>query len=87
MDNTKQYRDQQEAKQLQNRISSFMKDFEVGTLLHGNGIRKLRGVSPLTLFTLIFSLPFNGVNFSRGFVSNPPTGTHPLTRNNLFLCG
>ena len=74
MDNTKQYRDQQEAKQLQNRISSFMKDFKVGTLLHGNGIRKLRGVSPLTLFTVIFSLPFKGVNFSRGIVSNPNLG-------------
>jgi hypothetical protein len=74
MDNTKQYRDQQEAKQLQNRISSFMKDFKVGTLLHGNGIRKLRGVSPLTLFTVIFSLPFEGVNFSQGIVRNPNLG-------------
>ena len=55
MDITKQYREQQEAKQLQNRISSFMKDFKVGTVLHGNGIGKLRGVSPLTLFTVIFS--------------------------------
>jgi hypothetical protein len=58
MDNTKQYRDQQETKQLQNRISSFMKDFKVGTPLHSNGIRKLRGVSPFALFTAIFSLPF-----------------------------
>jgi hypothetical protein len=74
MDNTKQYRDQQEAKQLQNRISSFMKDFKVGTLLHGNGIRKLRGVAPLTLFTVIFSLPFEGVNFSQGIVRNPNLG-------------
>jgi len=74
MDNTKQYRDQQEAKQLQNRISSFMKEFKVGTLLHGNGIRKLRGVSPLTLFTVIFSLPFEGVNFSQGIVRNPNLG-------------
>jgi len=74
MDNTKQYRDQQEAKQLQNRISSFMKNFKVGTLLHGNGIRKLRGVSPLTLFTVIFSLPFEGVNFSQGIVRNPNLG-------------
>ncbi len=74
MDTTKQYRDQQEARQLQNRISSFMKDFKVGTLLHGNGIRKLRGVSPLTLFTVIFSLPFEGVNFSQGIVRNPNLG-------------
>ena len=74
MDNTKHYRDQQEARQVQNRISSFMKDFKVGTLLHGNGIRKLRGVSPLTLFTVIFSLPFEGVNFSQGIVQNPNLG-------------
>jgi hypothetical protein len=74
MNNTKQYRDQQEAKQQQNRISSFMKNFKVGTLLHGNGIRKLRGVSPLTLFTVIFSLPFEGVNFSQGIVRNPNLG-------------
>lgn len=75
MDNTKQYLDQQEAKQMQNRISYFMKNFKVGTLLHGNGIRKMRGVSPLTLFTVIFSLPFEGVNFPRGIVKNPNLGT------------
>lgn len=74
MDNTKQYWNQQEAKQLQNRISSFMKNFKVGTLLHGTGIRKLRGVSPLTLFTVIFSLPFEGVNFSQGIVRNQNLG-------------
>lgn len=70
MNYTKQYLDQQQAIQLQNRISSFLKDFKVGTLLHRNGIRKVRGVSPLTLFTAIFSLPFEGVNFSRGIVKN-----------------
>lgn len=74
MDYTKQYRDQQQANQLQNRISSFMKDFKVGTLLHNNGIRKMRGVSPLTLFNVIFSLPFQGVNFSQGIVRNPYLG-------------
>ena len=74
MNITKQYLDQQEAKQLQNRISSFLGDFRVGTLLHCNGIRKLRGVFPLTLFTVIFSLPFEGVNFSQGIVKNPNLG-------------
>lgn len=74
MNYTKQYLEQQEAKQLQNRISSFMRDFKVGTLLHGNGIRKLRGVTPLILFTTIFSLPFEGVNFSMGIVKNPNLG-------------
>ncbi|HDK17084.1 MAG TPA: IS4 family transposase [Nitrospirae bacterium] len=71
MNTTKQYRDQQEAKQLQSRITSFVKTFKVGTLLHGNGIKKLRGVSPLTLFSVIFSLPFEGINFSQGIVNNP----------------
>jgi len=74
MDYTKQYLDQQEAKQLQGRISSFMRDFKIGTLLHSNGIKKLRGVPPLMLFTTIFSLPFEGVNFSRGIVRNPNLG-------------
>lgn len=74
MNNTKQYLDQQEAIQLQNRISSFMRDFKIGTLLHRNGIRKLRGVSPLTLFSVIFSLPFEGVNFSRGIARNSNLG-------------
>ena len=70
MDYNKQYQEQQQAIQLQNRISSFLKDFKVGTLLHRNGMRKVRGVSPLTLFNSIFSLPFKGVNFSRGIVKN-----------------
>jgi hypothetical protein len=74
MNTTKQYRDQQEAKQLQGRIASFMKEFKIGTLLHRNGIRKVRGVSPLTLFTVIFTLPFEGVTFSQGIVNNPCLG-------------
>jgi len=71
MNHTQKYQEQQEAKRLQNRISSFMEDFKVGTLLAGSGIRKLRGAKPLAVFTTIFSLPFCGVNFSRGIVNNP----------------
>jgi hypothetical protein len=74
MDTTKQYRNQQEAKQLQNRISAFIRNFKIGTMLHNNGIRKMRGVSPLTLFTVIFSLPFEGVNFAQGIVNNSTLG-------------
>jgi len=66
MNHTQNYQEQQEAKRLQNRISSFLEDFKVGTLLGGSGIRKLRGAKPLAVFTAIFSLPFCGVNFSRG---------------------
>ncbi|MGI6655224.1 MAG: IS4 family transposase [Desulfobulbus sp.] len=71
MDHTRNYQEQQEAKRLQNRISSFLEDFKVGTLLSGSGIRKVRGAKPLVVFATIFSLPFCGVNFSRGIVNNP----------------
>ena len=70
MDITKQHQDQQEAKQLQSRISSFFVDFRVGTLLNRSGIKKLRGFSPMTLFSVIFMLPFAGNNFFRGIVAN-----------------
>ena len=53
MDRTQYYQEQQEAKRLHDRISSFMEDFKVGTLLGGSGIRKLRGAKPLALFTAI----------------------------------
>lgn len=70
MDHTQNYLEQQEAKRLQDRISSFLEDFKVGTLLAGSGIRKLRGAKPLAVFTALFALPFGGVNFSRGIANN-----------------
>ena len=66
--------EQQEAKRLHGRISSFLEDFKVGTLLNSSGIRKLRGAKPLVVFTAIFALPFGGVNFFRGIVNNPELG-------------
>lgn len=74
MDITEKHRAQQEAKRLENRISSFKENFRIGTLLNSSGIRKLRGVSPLTLFTVIFMLPFEGYDFYRGIVTNPSLG-------------
>ena len=74
MDTTKQYQGQQEAKRLHDRISTFMVDLKVGTLLRRSGIHKLRGVSPLTLFSTIFKLPFETANFSRGIVLNSSLG-------------
>lgn len=70
MDITKQHQEQQETKRLQNKIFSFIGDFQVGTLLNKSGVRKLKGVSPLTLFSVIFMLPFEGHNFYRGIVTN-----------------
>jgi len=51
-----------------------MEDFKVGTLLGGSGVRKLRGEKPLAVFTALFTLPFGGVNFSRGIVNNCTLG-------------
>ena len=70
MDITKQYQEQQEANRLHDRISSFMSDFNIDTLLNKSGIRKLWGASPLALFTAIFMLPFEGNNFYQGIVKN-----------------
>ena len=70
MNISKQHQNQQEAKQLQSRISSFFGEFQIGTLLNKSGIRKLRGASPMTLFSAIFMLPFEGNNFHRGIVTN-----------------
>ena len=81
MDTTRYYQQQQEAKRLQNRISSFLEDFRIGALLSGSNIRKLRGATPLAVFTAIFTLPFVGANFSRGIVGNPglDSGRMPAT--------
>ena len=70
MDITKQHQEQQEAKRLQSKIFSFIGDFQIGTLLNKSGVRKMRGTSPLMLFSVIFMLPFEGNNFFRGIVTN-----------------
>ncbi len=74
MNHTQYHQEQQKARRLHDRISSFLDDFKVGTLLAGSGIRKLRGAKPLAVFTAIFSLPFSRVNFSRGIVNNTELG-------------
>ena len=67
---SKQHQEQQEAKRLQGRIFSFFGVVQFGTLLNKSGVRKLRGVSPMTLFSVIFMLPFDGNNFYRGIATN-----------------
>lgn len=74
MDITKQYYEQQEARRLHDRVASFISDFKVGTLLNRSSISKMRGAKPLELFTVIFLLPFQGVNFAQGIVGNPALG-------------
>ncbi|MCL1979804.1 MAG: hypothetical protein FWG62_01860 [Proteobacteria bacterium] len=74
MNSTQYHQQQQEAKRLQGRISSFRENFKVGILLNKSGIRKLRGVKPLAVLTGIFTLPFAGVNFFQGVGNNPELG-------------
>lgn len=81
MDITRQHQEQKEVKQLESRIQSFIGNYKIGTLLNKSGIRKLRGVSPLSLFFHIFKLPFEGNNFYRGIVTN---GDLPFKKNSAY---
>ena len=83
MDLTKELEEQQEAKHLQNRILTFMGSFKIGTALNFSGIKKIRGASPLALFTAIFLLPFEGNNFFRGMSRTKPC---PSKRMQLTTC-
>jgi hypothetical protein len=65
-----EYEKQQEAIRLHNKIDTFFDNFTIGTLLNKSGIRKMRGISPVTLLKAIFILPFEGNNFFRGIVSD-----------------
>lgn len=66
--------EEQEAIRLENTIDSFFCDFQMGRLLNGAGIRKMRGASPLKVFVGIFRLPFEGKNFFRGIVERHDLG-------------
>lgn len=65
---------EQETKHLHNKVESFFDNFRIGTLLNRSGVRKVRGISPMKLFSSIFLLPFEGNNFFRGIVTNEGLG-------------
>lgn len=69
MKNSIEYEKQQEAIRLHNKIDTFFDNFTIGTLLNKSGIRKTRGISPVTLLKAIFVLPFEGNNFFRGIAT------------------
>lgn len=70
MNISKQFQEQQGANRLHSRITSFISDCQIDTLMNSCGMRKVRGTSPLQLFTAIFMLPFESNNFYRGIVTN-----------------
>lgn len=51
-------------------VVRFFRKFGVGTILNRCGIKKAKGVSPMTIVASIFSLAFTGNNFFRGIVRN-----------------
>jgi hypothetical protein len=65
-----QLQEEQEAKRLHNKVATFFDNFQIGTLLSRSGIQKLKGITPMKLFSAIFLLPFEGNNFFRGIVTN-----------------
>ena len=65
---------EQETKHLHNKVESFFDNFRIGTLLNRSGVRKVKGISPMKLFSNIFLLPFEGNNFFRGIVTNEGLG-------------
>ncbi len=74
MYSTGQFEIDQEAIHLQSAIKTFFDNFSVGTLLNRCGIKKFKGISPLTVFEAIFLLAFRGQNFYRGIVLNGELG-------------
>jgi hypothetical protein len=61
---------EQDADHLHNRVASFFDNYQIGSLLNRSGIHKLKGATALQLFSSIFMLAFEGVNFFRGIVLN-----------------
>jgi hypothetical protein len=68
MQNITNCHEQQAVRQLHSKIDLFFDNFSLGTLLNRAGIRKLRGVTPVSLFRAIFMLAFSRENFFRGIV-------------------
>lgn len=56
MNTTSNLWEQQQGKQLQHRISSFMGNFQIGSMLHDSGMRKRCGAAPVALFTALLAL-------------------------------
>ena len=48
----------------------YFSTFKIGTLLNRSGIIKTKGVSPLTIFTVLFNLSFSKTNLYQGIVKN-----------------
>lgn len=51
-------------------FKDYFSAFKIGTLLNKTGITKTKGVSPLTIFTIVFNLAFIRENLYQGIVKN-----------------
>lgn len=53
-----------------NTLNKYFATFKVGTLLNRAGITKIKGATPLTIFTALFNLVFCNTNLYEGIVKN-----------------
>lgn len=53
-----------------NTLNKYFATFKVGTLLNRAGITKIKGATPLTIFTALFNLAFCNTNLYEGIVKN-----------------
>jgi len=51
-------------------LKDYFSAFKIGTLLNKTEITKTKGVSPLTIFTIVFNLAFIRKNLYQGIVKN-----------------
>ena len=51
-------------------LETFLKKFNFGTLLNHCNIAKIKGASPLQIFSIIFNLAFTGKNIFFGIIKN-----------------
>lgn len=67
-------------------IKRYFKKFNIGSMLNKSGIKKTKGVSPLTISMSIFALPFIGLNFFRGLVTGQRESFRKDAAYDLLKC-
>ena len=71
MDNIEKVKQNQTVSEIKAGIfSGYFESFKLGNLLNQSGIKKSKGASPLSIFTIVFNLAFVGKNVYEGIVRN-----------------
>ena len=71
MDNIEKAKQNQTVSEIKAGIfSGYFESLKLGNLLNQSGIKKSKGASPLSIFTIVFNLAFVGKNVYEGIVRN-----------------